>query len=61
MIVEFDNEEVTRILKFNGFHTLWHKDNWVPDDSENPDYAGRSKKDAFKQVLANKLGMTGLK
>lgn len=47
----FTDEMIRAALKANGYHDLWHPDNWVPDNHPNPDWAGDSPLGCFKKLL----------
>ena len=47
----FTRTMIETALKANGWHDLWHPDNWVRNDSENPDYSGINIMDAFWCLL----------
>lgn len=47
---EYTTDEVRRILKNNGWRTLWHRDNWVHESATNPDWSGHSIRSAFDKV-----------
>lgn len=46
-----DEQMIENALRANGWNDLWHPDNWVHESSNNPDWAGVSKKKAFETLL----------
>ena len=51
MKFEFTKEMIKVALKANGWHTLWHEENWVHDSATNPDYEGVNIETAFRRLL----------
>jgi hypothetical protein len=47
----FTDEMIRAALKANGYHESWNPKDWVSDKHPNPDYAGSSPLDCFKELL----------
>lgn len=50
----FNKDAMIAALKANGWHTLWHEENWVPPNAPNPDWAGVDIWTAFETLLKSK-------
>ena len=48
-------EQKKRILRENGYHTLWHEENWVHKDDPNPDWSGRPLEQAYNQLMKSQM------
>jgi hypothetical protein len=50
----FTDKMQREALEANGFHALWHPDNYVKDGHPNPDWNGMSIERAFRILLKEK-------
>lgn len=46
----FTDEMIRRALEANGYREHWHKDNWVPEETQS-DFAGDTPLNCFKRLL----------
>lgn len=50
----FNANDIEGALRANGWRDLWHPDNWVHEDSTDPDHSGTDIMSAFKVLLRSK-------